>query len=85
MNLFECMMKCCQERQEILKIHMSKWENPPPVPLLSSLAEKSAGYCGSDLRALCSEAVIQALRRRYPQIYQSNRKLLLDPDNVKVM
>ncbi|KAG8278381.1 ATPase AAA domain-containing protein 2 [Homalodisca vitripennis] len=73
-----------KERQEILKIHVSKWEKPPPASLIGHLAEKSVGYCGSDLRALCSEAVIQALRRRYPQIYSSSRKLLLDPDNVKV-
>ncbi|XP_054274621.1 ATPase family AAA domain-containing protein 2-like isoform X2 [Macrosteles quadrilineatus] len=73
-----------RERQEILKIHMSKWEKPPAPNVISHLAEKAVGYCGSDLRALCSEAVIQALRRRYPQIYKSNRKLLLDPDNVKV-
>lgn len=73
-----------KERQEILKIHVSKWEKPPAPSLITRLAEMSAGYCGSDLRALCSEAVIQALRRRYPQIYKSNRKLLLNPDNVKV-
>jgi hypothetical protein len=52
--------------------------------LLSHLAEQAVGYCGSDLRALCSEAVIQGLRRRYPQIYKSSQKLLLDPNAVKV-
>uniref|UniRef100_A0A1B6EE35 Tat-binding homolog 7 n=2 Tax=Clastoptera arizonana TaxID=38151 RepID=A0A1B6EE35_9HEMI len=73
-----------KERQEILKIHVSKWEYPPSAVTLNHLAEMSVGYCGSDLRALCSEAVIQALRRRYPQIYKSSKKLLLNPDNVKV-
>ncbi|PSN40096.1 hypothetical protein C0J52_13738 [Blattella germanica] len=73
-----------QERQEILRIHVSQWEKPPSTPLLNQLAEQAVGYCGSDLRALCSEAVIQGLRRRYPQIYKSSQKLLLDPNDVKV-
>lgn len=73
-----------QERQEILRIHVSQWEQPPNPGLLSNLAEQAVGYCGSDLRALCSEAVIQGLRRRYPQIYKSSQKLLLDPNAVMV-
>jgi len=73
-----------QERQEILRIHVSQWEQPPNPGLLSHLAEQAVGYCGSDLRALCSEAVIQGLRRRYPQIYKSSQKLLLDPNAVMV-
>jgi hypothetical protein len=73
-----------QERQEILRIHVRQWEKPPSAGLLSQLAEQAVGYCGSDLRALCSEAVIQGLRRRYPQIYESSQKLLLDPNAVKV-
>jgi SpoVK/Ycf46/Vps4 family AAA+-type ATPase len=73
-----------QERQEILRIHVSQWEQPPNPNLLSHLAEQAVGYCGSDLRALCSEAVIQGLRRRYPQIYKSSQKLLLDPNAVMV-
>lgn len=73
-----------QERQEILRIHVSQWEQPPSPGLLSHLAEQAVGYCGSDLRALCSEAVIQGLRRRYPQIYKSSQKLLLDPNAVMV-
>jgi hypothetical protein len=73
-----------QERQEILRIHVRQWEQPPTPSLLSHLAEQAVGYCGSDLRALCSEAVIQGLRRRYPQIYKSSQKLLLDPNAVMV-
>ena len=67
-----------------MRIHVSQWEQPPGPSLLSQLAEQAVGYCGSDLRALCSEAVIQGLRRRYPQIYRSTQKLLLDPNAVKV-
>ncbi|CAL7944328.1 unnamed protein product [Xylocopa violacea] len=73
-----------KERLEILKIHVSKWKNPPPDQLLEVLAEKATGYCGSDLRALCTEAVLQGLRRTYPQIYMTNNRLLLDPERVEV-
>ncbi|KAG5330467.1 ATAD2 protein, partial [Acromyrmex heyeri] len=73
-----------KERLEILKIHVSKWKNPPSDQLLEILAEKATGYCGSDLRALCTEAVLQGLRRTYPQIYMTNDRLLLDPERVEV-
>ncbi|KAG7204576.1 hypothetical protein KM043_004999 [Ampulex compressa] len=73
-----------KERLEILKIHVSKWKNPPSEQLLEILAEKATGYCGSDLRALCTEAVLQGLRRTYPQIYMTNNRLLLDPERVEV-
>lgn len=73
-----------QEREEILKIHVSQWAVPPTEELISYLAEHAVGYCGSDLRALCSEAVIQSFRRTYPQVYTADYKLLLEPENVKV-
>lgn len=40
------------------------------------------GYCGADVKALCTEAVLVALRRRYPQIYSSSIKLQLDATSV---
>lgn len=79
--LFLCFL---QEREEILAIHTKPWTSPPSQELMAFLAEKSVGYCGSDLRLLCSEAVVQALRRRYPQIYKSSQKLLLQADAVNV-
>lgn len=74
----------CQEREEILKVHVSKWATPPSPQMLSYLAEQSVGYCGADLRALCAEAVIQSFRRTYPQVYGSEHKLMLNPDAVKI-
>lgn len=74
-----------KERLEILKIHVSKWKNPPSEELLQLMAERTIGYCGSDLRALCTEAVIQGLRRTYPQIYMTSKRLLLDPERVEVI
>lgn len=37
-----------------------------------------------DIKSLCSEAALCALRRRYPQIYGSSEKLQLDVTSVKI-
>ncbi|GJQ79234.1 hypothetical protein Trydic_g5478 [Trypoxylus dichotomus] len=73
-----------KEREEILCVHVSQWSSPPSNQLLNYLAENAVGYCGSDLRALCSEAVIHSFRRTYPQVYNADYKLELDPKDVKV-
>ncbi|CAG9766232.1 unnamed protein product [Ceutorhynchus assimilis] len=72
------------EREEILKVHTCMWAQKPSANLLDYLAENTVGYCGADLRALCSEAVIQSFQRTYPQVYESEHRLLLDADTVKV-
>lgn len=43
-----------------------------------------SGYCGADIKAVCSEAALCALRRRYPQIYSSSQKLVLDVDSIAI-
>lgn len=73
-----------QEREQILNVHVAQWAQPPQTELLTYLAENAVGYSGSDLRALCTEAVIQSFRRIYPQVYLADHRLLLDPENVKV-
>ena len=40
------------------------------------------GYCGADIKALCTEAALHAVKRQYPEIYLSSEKLLLDPANI---
>eukprot|EP00189_Rhodosorus_marinus_P012981 CAMPEP_0184744434 /NCGR_PEP_ID=MMETSP0315-20130426/7194_1 /TAXON_ID=101924 /ORGANISM="Rhodosorus marinus, Strain UTEX LB 2760" /LENGTH=1275 /DNA_ID=CAMNT_0027216137 /DNA_START=398 /DNA_END=4225 /DNA_ORIENTATION=+ len=72
-------------RRRILDIHTSKWDAKPEESLLRELADRTVGYCGADLKSLCTEASLRALRRRYPQIYRSQQKLEIDPDQVKVM
>lgn len=48
------------------------------------LADKCVGYCGADIKALCTEAALFALRRRYPQIYKSSKKYVLDMNEIKI-
>ena len=69
-------------RGEILRIHTREWEQRPSDELIDDLAAKCVGYCGADLKALCTEAAVHALRRRYPQIYESDERLNIDPKQV---
>lgn len=36
------------------------------------------------VKALCTEAALNAVQRRYPQIYKSNDRLLLKPETINV-
>lgn len=42
------------------------------------------GYCGADIKSICTEAALCALRRRYPQIYTSSVKLQLDISSINI-
>ncbi|XP_073424405.1 ATPase family AAA domain-containing protein 2B isoform X2 [Dendrobates tinctorius] len=69
-------------RKHILQIHTRDWNPKLSDAFLDELAEKCVGYCGADIKALCTEAALIALRRRYPQIYASSQKLQLDVSSV---
>lgn len=73
-----------EARAEILDIHTRKWKHPPSKDLRLELAASCVGYCGADLKALCTEAAIRAFREKYPQVYMSDDKFLIDVDLVKV-
>ncbi|XP_006809184.1 ATPase family AAA domain-containing protein 2B-like isoform X1 [Neolamprologus brichardi] len=73
-----------EARKAILKIHTRQWKPPPSEDFLDELSEKCVGYCGADIRAVCTEAALCALRRRYPQIYGTSQKLLLDVSTIAV-
>ena len=74
-----------EARKDILMIHTKSWNPPPSVRLVNLIAEKTVGYCGADLKALCAEATLRALRRIYPQIYSSTDKLLLDLNQISII
>ncbi|XP_062193339.1 ATPase family AAA domain-containing protein At1g05910-like isoform X1 [Phragmites australis] len=73
-----------EARAEILDIHTRKWKDPPPKELKMELAASCVGYCGADLKALCTEAAIRAFREKYPQVYTSDDKFVIDVDSVRV-
>lgn len=71
-------------RRAILNIHTKGWDPPLPESVKDELAEITKGYGGADLRALCTEAALNAVQRRYPQIYSADEKLLIDPKMIQV-
>ncbi|XP_068617633.1 LOW QUALITY PROTEIN: ATPase family AAA domain-containing protein 2-like [Battus philenor] len=71
-------------RRDILDIYTREWRPRPSEDTLDHIADITSGYGGSDLKALCSEAVLRALRRVYPQVYDSEYALVIDPKNVEV-
>ncbi|XP_064874197.1 ATPase family AAA domain-containing protein 2-like [Oncorhynchus nerka] len=73
-----------ESRKDILKIHTRQWSPTPSDPFLEELADKCVGYCGADIKAVCAEAALCALRRRYPQIYGTSQKLLLDVGSINI-
>ncbi|KAI3336718.1 AAA-domain-containing protein [Xylariaceae sp. AK1471] len=69
-------------RKAILDIHTRDWGLSQEFKM--SLAKDAKGYGGADLRALCTEAALNAIQRTYPQIYFSKEKLVVNPEKVNV-
>jgi ATP-dependent 26S proteasome regulatory subunit len=74
-----------EARRAILDIHTKGWEPPLAGDFKDKLAEQTKGYGGADLRALCTEAALNAVQGTYPQIYASEKKLVIDPSTIKVL
>ncbi|XP_076222440.1 ATPase family AAA domain-containing protein 2-like [Nomia melanderi] len=77
-------LPCYNARKEILLVHIKTWKHKPPQKFLAYLASKTVGFCGSDLQALCAEAVMCCVRRNYPEIYTSKAKYQISERHLKV-
>ncbi|GME37851.1 ATPase AAA+ type core [Neofusicoccum parvum] len=73
-----------EARRAIIDIHTKNWSPPLANAFKDQLADLTKGYGGADLRALCTEAAVNAVQGTFPQIYQSNKKLVIDTDKIKV-
>ncbi|KAJ3063076.1 ATPase AAA domain-containing protein 2B, partial [Quaeritorhiza haematococci] len=71
-------------RRKILDIVTKEWRPEVEEGLKDQLARETRGYCGADVKNLCTEAALNAVRRTYPQIYDSQHKLQIDVGNIKV-
>ncbi|KPM34063.1 Tat-binding 7 [Neonectria ditissima] len=69
-------------RKSIININTPDWGLSEQFK--DSLAENTKGYGGADLRALCTEAALNAIQRTYPQIYSSTEKLMVNPEKISV-
>lgn len=74
-----------EARRAIIEIHTKGWSPPLEDSFKHEIAYSTKGYGGADLRALCTEAALNAVQRRYPQIYKSNEKLQIDPKTINVI
>ena len=76
-----------EAREKILSIMTREWkgwDGEEGKDRLAGLAKLTKGYGGADLRALCTEAALNAIQRKYPQIYKTKDRLLLKPDEIRV-
>ena len=73
-----------EARRTILDIHTKGWDPPLTSSFKDEIATLTKGYGGADLRALCTEAALNAVQRRYPQIYKSYEKLQINPATIRV-
>jgi DNA polymerase III delta prime subunit len=58
-------------RGDIMKILTKTWDPRPSDQLLFKLAHMTHGYSGADLKGLCTEAALNAIRRIAPEAYES--------------
>ncbi|CAH1110519.1 unnamed protein product [Psylliodes chrysocephalus] len=73
-----------EARTEILQVHINNWKHKPSYNFLCELADMTPGFCGADLQALCSEAVLACLRRAYPNIDSRGFNTRIDADSLRV-
>ncbi|CAG9860331.1 unnamed protein product [Phyllotreta striolata] len=71
-------------RRDILQILTSNWKRKPSGEFLEELADMTHGFCGADLQALCSDAVLTCLRRAYPKIDSRGADIKVEPDLLQV-
>ncbi|PIA35097.1 hypothetical protein AQUCO_03600038v1 [Aquilegia coerulea] len=55
-----------KDRAAILSVHTRSWSKPISGSLLKWIAQKTAGFAGADLQALCTQAAMIALKRNCP-------------------
>lgn len=71
-------------RLAILDINVKDWKPTLDPQFKNQIAEETNGYGGADIRALCTEAALNAIQGTYPQIYKSDKKLAIDPSKITV-
>lgn len=59
-----------EQRLAILEVHTRRWGKAPAAPLLRQVAACTEGFAGADLRALCTAAVMVAVRRGAPLLLE---------------
>ncbi|KAI8906698.1 hypothetical protein EDD86DRAFT_209570 [Gorgonomyces haynaldii] len=69
-------------RRKIIQHCTKTWEMDPS--LVDMIASMTQGFNGADVKALCTEAALQAVRRTFPQIYETSDRLQIEQSQIKV-
>ncbi|KAI8892293.1 P-loop containing nucleoside triphosphate hydrolase protein [Globomyces pollinis-pini] len=72
-------------RRKIIELATQSWANKPSPIELDNLAELTQGYNGADVKALCTEAALKAVRRTYPELYVNNGKYQINVSDIIVI
>ncbi|GAA96394.1 hypothetical protein E5Q_03061 [Mixia osmundae IAM 14324] len=73
-----------EARRKIIDIHTRDWQPPLATNIKDELAQMTKGYGGADMRALCTEAALNAVQRKYPQIYKTPQRLMIKPETIEI-
>ncbi|KAJ1820652.1 TAT-binding protein-like protein 7, AAA ATPase, partial [Coemansia sp. RSA 2599] len=65
-------------RERILRIHTRRWTTPLSDKMVADIVERTQGWGGADLSALCTEAALASVRRVAPRIYSSDSRVTVD-------
>ncbi|XP_046386414.1 ATPase family AAA domain-containing protein 2-like [Ischnura elegans] len=71
-------------RYEIIMVHAGRLSEQVDTSFMRHLANTTEGYCGSDIQALCSEALMCSVRRQFPEMYSAERPLDLSISELRV-
>ncbi|XP_047120334.1 ATPase family AAA domain-containing protein 2-like [Schistocerca piceifrons] len=70
-----------EARRTILNIHTRHWHTDTSTEFMDRLAENTAGYCGADLEALCTEALMCAMKRSISSEQSTAKSLMVHEDD----
>ena len=75
------------DRLKILKACLRDWDETrkPDEKTLQLVADRSQEFTGADLGAVCAEATMVAIRRVFPQLYETSEKLQINPNRLRVV
>ncbi len=71
-------------RRKIIQLATKDWIPPLKKEDFDCLALMTRGYNGADVKALCTEAALHAVRRTFPQIYNGTDKYCIDLNKIQV-